>query len=95
MPDTGLEWLVEHGIGETRALLMDGDKPVAAKMRWPGELAPGETFDGKLLQKSGARGMAAHPSGQGVLVDRLPRDANEGATIPLTITRAAIAKQPT
>lgn len=93
MPDTGLEWLVEHGIGETRALLMDGDKPVAAKMRWPGELAPGETFDGKLLRKSGARGMAAHPSGQDVLVDRLPRDASEGSTVSFTITRAAMSER--
>ncbi len=37
--------------------------------------------------------MAAHPSGQGVLVDRLPRDASEGATIPLTITRAAMTER--
>ena len=93
MPETGRQWLVEHGIGETRSLLMDEDKPVAAKLRWPGELAPGETFDGKLLRKSGSRGVALHPSGREMLVDRLPRDASEGSTIPLAITRAAITER--
>lgn len=93
MTETGPEWLVEHGIGETRALLMDGDKPVAAKLRWPGELVPGEAFEGKLLRKSGLRGVALHPSGREVLVDRLPRDASEGATIPLTITRTAMTER--
>ena len=72
---------------------MDGDKPVAAKTRWPGELTPGETFAGNLLRKSGSRGVALHPSGQEVLVDRLPRNASEGATIPLTITRTAITER--
>ncbi|MDP4574697.1 ribonuclease E/G [Qipengyuania sp. G39] len=93
MPDTRPEWFVEHGISETRALLVEGDTPRAAKMRWPGELAPGETFDGKLLRKSGSRGLALHPSGRELLVDRLPRDTSEGATIPLVITRAAITER--
>ncbi len=89
MPD----WLVEEGIGEYRALLLDGDTPLAAKLHWPGELQAGEEFDGRLLRKTGARGTAQHPSGQDVLVDKLPRDASEGASYRFAITRAAIAER--
>jgi len=87
------EWLVEEGTGERRALLMSGDTPIAAKVRWPGELHAGAGFDGKLVRKSGARGMVQHPSGRELLVDKLPRDASEGASYRFAITRAAMTER--
>ena len=87
------EWQVEHGIGESRALLVDGEEVLAAKLRWTGELANGDTFDGKLLRKSGTRGMAVHPTGREVLVDKLPRDASEGASYAFFVTRAAMTER--
>tara|TARA_A100001391_G_scaffold180693_1_gene146277 strand:+ start:342 stop:1292 length:951 start_codon:yes stop_codon:yes gene_type:complete len=87
------EWIVEEGIGERRALLMSGGTPIAAKVRWPGELYAGAEFDGKLVSKSGARGTAQHPSGREVLVDKLPRDASEGASYRFAITRAAMTER--
>ena len=87
------EWRIEEGIGERRALLMEGDEVLAAKLRWDGELAAGEAFEGKLLRKTGTRGVALHPSGREVLVDKLPRDASEGATSPFTVTRAAMTER--
>ena len=86
-------WLVEDGIGECRALLMQGDRPLAARLRWPGEITAGDVFTGRLLRKQGARGLARHPSGREVLVDRLDRSASEGSDYPFTITRAAMTER--
>ncbi|QYJ08163.1 ribonuclease E/G [Qipengyuania flava] len=87
------EWLIEEGIGERRALLVDKDEVLAAKLRWDGEMAAGDAFEGKLLRKTGTRGLALHPTGREVLVDKLPRDASEGASYPFTITRAAMTER--
>jgi hypothetical protein len=87
------EWVVEEGIGESRALLMDGETPIAAKLRWPGKLQAGEEFKGKLVRKTGSRGAALHPSSREVLVDKLPRDASEGATYRFAVTRAAMTER--
>lgn len=80
-------------MGETRALLMDGDKVLAAKCRWPGELHAGLQVSAKLTTKRGTRGTAVTAKGRELLVDKLPRDASEGSTLDLAITRAAITER--
>lgn len=87
------DWLIENGIGETRALLVEGDQVLAAKLRWPGELHAGRIVDAKLLSKNGTRGTAQTASGDEILLSRLPREASEGANFPIEITRAAIAER--
>ena len=87
------EWLVEEGVGETRALLMDGDTVLAAKCRWPGELHAGQQVSAKLTTKRGTRGTALTAEGRELLVDKLPRDAKEGSTLELAITRAAMTER--
>ncbi|MFW2349329.1 ribonuclease [Qipengyuania sp.] len=87
------EWLIEEGIGECRALLIEGDDVLAARLRWPGELAAGDGFEGRLLRKNGTRGVAEHPSGREVLIDRLPRNASEGASYHFVVTRAAMTER--
>ena len=87
------EWLVEEGIGETRALLLDGDTVLSAKCRWPGELHAGNALAAKLTTKRGTRGTALTGDGREVLVDKLPRDASEGSTLELRITRAAMTER--
>ncbi len=89
------EWLVEEGIGEHRAIRLDGERIAAARVEWPGELAVGLVDDAQLVSRAAGspRGTARFASGEEALVDRLPAAASEGATIRLEITRPAIGER--
>ena len=88
------DWLVEDGIGEERALLVDRGEAIAAQVRWPGELEAGLVEDALLVHKprTSPRGRARFASGEEALVDRLPPDASEGAHVRLEITRSRMGE---
>ncbi|MEO1729824.1 MAG: ribonuclease [Pseudomonadota bacterium] len=89
------EWLIEEGIGETRALLIEAGEVIASHLSWPGEMQAGEARMAQLTTKlTGARrGVATLENGTQVLVDHLPPDITEGAKMALRISRAAIAER--
>ena len=89
------DWLVEEGIGEHRALLVEGGEATAAKLDWPGRLAAGLVEDAKLIHFDPARrrGTALFANGEEALVGRLPADARVGAPIRLEVTRPALAER--
>ena len=89
------EWYVEEGIGEHRAIRLEGDRIVAARVDWPGELAVGLVEDAVLVSRAAgsARGTARFAGGEEALVDKLPPSASEGARIRIEVTRPALGER--
>jgi hypothetical protein len=89
------DWLIEQGIGESRAVQLNGETIVAARVDWPGKLAAGLVEDAVLVSRHAGskRGTVRFASGEEALADRLPADASEGATLRMEVTRAAMAEK--
>ena len=84
------EWLVEEGIGETRAVLVDRGEIVEARIEIEGSVGAGTVLAARLTSV-GQAGRNAVASAEGVeyLVPVAPR-VTQGAMLAIEVTRAAV-----
>jgi len=89
------EWLVEEGIGETRALLLENETVLAAKLHWLSEPYAGQRLKLRLASrtKGSNRAVGITESGLEVLLDRLPASVSEGSNVEVILTRAPMAER--
>lgn len=89
------EWLYEVGIGEERAILVSRGQILSARAEWGDPVRPGLIATARLVKRhhDAKRGTVRLDDGTEALIDQLPRDATEGVTLTVRITRAAIAER--
>ena len=84
MPD----WIIEEGIGETRAALVDGDEILEARVRREGVIAAGAVLDARLVAV--APRVTVEAGGEHFLLPRGVGGVTEGARLAIEIMREAI-----
>jgi ribonuclease G len=86
------EWLVERGIGETRAALIDGGAIVEARIMVDGIVPHGTVLDARLTDvgRNGRNAIATGPNGEQYLLPRGAPGSTQGAAVKIEITRSAI-----
>jgi len=87
------EWIVEKGIGETRAALVGDGRILEARIELEGTTPAGTILEARLVQAGagGRNGTARDESGTDYLLPHVPKEITEGATFTMEITRAATA----
>jgi len=86
------DWLIERGIGETRAALVDEGRIIETRIMLEG-VVPAETVIAARLACVGANGrnaIARSDDGNEYLLPHAPRGITEGAALNIQITREAI-----
>lgn len=89
------EWLIETGIGEDRAILVDDQTILAARVCWREPWRAGAISLARLDHRypGSKRGAVRLPDGTIATIDALPTGVTHGATLMVRITRAALAEQ--
>ena len=86
------EWLIEHGIGESRAVLVEGGEIVESLIEPDGTLPAGAVIAARLASvgTDGRNALACDESGREYLLPLTPPGATEGAGLNIEIMRPAI-----
>ena len=89
MPD----WLIERGIGETRAALVEGQRILESRILLDGAIPVGSVKEARLVSigDDGRNALAKLDDGTEVLLPRRPQGVSEGQRLTIEITREAIA----
>ena len=86
------EWLYEEGIGENRAVRIEGGEIVEAAIELPAGPRAGAVLEARLAKilVPGRRGLAAIAGGGEAMVEPLPGSLTEGRAIRIEIVREPI-----
>jgi len=82
------EWLIERGIGETRAALVDHGEVIEARVRRDGVVPAGTILEAKLVAV--APRVAVEADGETFLLPRGVSGVSEGRTLRVEVTREAL-----
>ena len=82
------EWLIERGIGETRAALIEDGEIVEARVRRDGVIPAGTILEAKLVAV--APRVAVEAGGETFLLPRGVAGISEGRTLFIEVTREAL-----
>lgn len=86
------EWLIEKGIGETRAALVDNGRTLEARIELDSTIPAGTILGARLVAAgiAGRNGIARDESGTDYLLPHVPREIAEGAAFNIEVTRPAL-----
>jgi ribonuclease G len=86
------EWLIERGIGETRAALIEDGEIVAARIELDGSIPAGSIVPARLASTgiNGRNAIAVGDGGNEYLLPRGAPGATQGATLAIEVTRERI-----
>jgi hypothetical protein len=86
------EWLVERGIGETRAALVAGGEIIEARIELDGSIPAGSVVAARLtsIGSNGRNAVAVPEGGTEYLLPKGTSGITEGAAMTLEVTREAI-----
>lgn len=82
------EWIIEDGIGETRAALVDGDELLEARVRREGVTPAGTVLEAKLVAV--APRVTVEAGGEQFLLPRGVSGVSEGGRLVIEVTREAL-----
>lgn len=83
------EWIVERGIGETRAALVEGDEILEARIVLDGVNQAGTRLEARLIS-TGRNAIARDSAGTEYLLPKGAPGVSEGAALTIEVTRSAI-----
>lgn len=86
------EWLVEKGIGETRAALVEDGRIIEARIELDGTIPAGTIIEAKLIDVGigGRNGIASDGGGTEYLIGHVPIDITQGAALNIEVARPAV-----
>jgi hypothetical protein len=86
------EWLLERGIGESRAILVEDDHILEAAIELPDTLVVGSVVPARLIKilVPGRRGLVTLQGGDEAILEALPAQLTEGQTLRVEIVREPV-----
>lgn len=89
------EWLVEQGIGEERAVLVDDGEILAARVVWDEPWRAGAVAEARLVSRipGTRRAVVRLPDGSEALAEGLDPALTEGRPVLVRVSRCAIAEK--